>query len=82
MIYHVTCDHDTGQPMVEAQSCQNDSTAGFAENAIYERSTLHGAAEPDGASEYVVPGGLVVRLLAESFSPYRATVRIERCQEG
>jgi len=51
---------------------------GFAENAIYERSTLHSANQPDGAQEYVIAGGLVIRLQAESFSPYRATVRVER----
>jgi len=40
----------------------------------YQRPTLHGIARGDGAREYIISGGL----LAESFAPYRATVRIER----
>ena len=48
----------------------------------YQRATLHGIASPDGAREHVLAGGLVVRLLAESFAPYRATVRIARCLPG
>ena len=48
----------------------------------YQRPTLHGAASADRAREYTISDGLVVRLLAESFFPYRAAVRIERCSPG
>jgi hypothetical protein len=50
----------------------------LAGSTIYPRSTLHGALEPNGAPTYVIAGRLVVRLVAESFAPYRATLRIER----
>jgi hypothetical protein len=45
---------------------------------IYAHSTLHGGATQTPAELCVLPGGLQVCLLGESFRPYRAMVRIER----
>jgi hypothetical protein len=78
MIYHVTYDHDAGHPLVNTLRCQCDYALAFPRNA----TTLHGAAEPDGAREYTIAGKAVIRLLAESFSPYRATVRIEKMRKN
>ncbi len=81
MIYHVTYDRQAGHPVVDALRCQHGDALGFSESelrpghrifTIYERSTLH------GAREYVLVGGVVIRLMGESFAPYKATVRIER----
>jgi len=85
VIYHVTHDRDDGHPVVDILRCQCEDTMAFSERTfrerqpifkLYERSTLCGAAEPDGAREYVMAGGLVVTLVAESFSPYNATIRL------
>ena len=76
MIYHVT--YEAGYPVVEALDCQARITMSFSGEVTFERSTLHGAAKMHGAKEYAIPGGRVVKLVAESFAPYRATVRVER----
>jgi len=79
VIYHVSYDAEDGHPLVEALSSQDGEATGSRNGRIYQRATLHGTADPKGTSEYVnAAGGFKVTLLAESFSPYRATVRIER----
>ena len=59
-------------------NAQTGGVGGTRLGKPYQRPTLHGTARGDGAREYIISGGLVVRLLAESFAPYRATARIER----
>jgi len=63
---------------VDMLNAQTGGVEGTRLGQPYQRPTLHGVASPDGAREYIISGGLRVRLLAESFWPYRATVRIER----
>jgi len=79
VIYHVTRDRSTKQEIVEPVYCQNGEPMGFANGTAYRHSALHGSAEGLlEATTYALRGGVVIRLLAESFSPYRATVRIEQ----
>ena len=79
VIYHVTYDHEAGHAVVQCASPQQGEKTGTWADIQYQRPTLHGADRPDGAREYVDPSDTFrVRLLVESFSPYRATVRIER----
>ena len=78
VIHHVTHGQGADGAVAQAEICQNSVELAAIEGRFFQRSTLHGVADPDGASEYIIPGGLRVRLLAESFSPYRATIRIER----
>jgi len=81
VIYHVTYDHEADQPVVDAESCQCAEEMGHTPTHAYLHSPLHGAADPEGAKEYVnAAAGFKVTLVAESFSPYRATIRIERYQ--
>jgi hypothetical protein len=78
VIYHVSRDGAEGQEIVEPVYCQNGEPMGFANGTAYRHSTLHGAAEGLlEARTYTLRGGVVIRLVAESFSPYRATVRVE-----
>jgi hypothetical protein len=79
VIYHVTRDRSSGRDIVEPVYCQNGEPMGFANGTALRHSTLHGATEGlQEATSYTLRNGVVIRLLAESFSPYRATVRIER----
>ena len=78
MIYHITYDREAGRAVVEILNAQRGDREAQRMAHVYPRTTLHEAVNPQGATEYAIPGGLVVRLLAESLSPYRATVRIER----
>jgi len=78
MIYHVTRDPSSGHDIVEPVYCQNGEPMGYANGAALRHSTLHGTAEGlREATSYTLRNGVVIRLLAESFSPYRATVRIQ-----
>ena len=78
VIYYVTRDRQAGRTVVGILNAQTGDVEAVRLGQAYQRATLHGIASPDGASEHVLAGGLVVRLLAESFAPYRATVRIAR----
>ncbi len=78
VIYHVDTRSANGRVAVAPLSAQRGDTAGERWGQRYQRPTLHGADDPEGAREYIITGGLRVRLLAESFVPYRARVRIER----
>jgi M6 family metalloprotease-like protein len=46
------------------------------------RPTLFGSGRSGGQRRVEIPGGICVTLLAESISPYRATIRVERCDPG
>jgi len=76
VIYHVAYDYQAGHAVVDALSAQTGDAEVRRLGRTYQHPTLR------SAGEYVIPGGLVVRLLAESFFPYRAAVRIERCSPG
>ena len=82
MLYHVTYDHQADHTVVATVGPQEGGPSAIQSDVSHQRTTLHGAASAEGAREYIISDGLRVRLLAESFSPYRATVRIERCSPG
>jgi len=82
VIYHVTRDREAGRTVVGILNAQTGDVEARRLGLPYQRPTLHGIASADGDREHVLAGGLVVRLLAESFSPYRATVRIARYLPG
>ena len=79
MLYHVTYDHQADHAVVDVVSPQQGDPSANQSDLSYQRPTLHSAASADAAREYTnAVSGFRVVLLAESFSPYRATVRIER----
>jgi len=79
MIYHVTFNRAAGHPVVEIVSAGGDSGNTVGRRPPAQHPTLRGAGDPGGVTEYVnAPDGFRVRLLSESFSPYKATIRIER----
>jgi len=79
VIYRVTYDRTAGHATVNALPGQHGFGMSYAAGHAYQRSTLHGASAPEGATEYVnAPAGYKVTLLAESFQPYKAAIRIER----
>ena len=81
VIYHVTYDHRHGHAVVNAISSEGGEADSARPGLNFEHATLHGVNAPDGAREYVnASAGFKVTLVAESFSAYKATVRIERYQ--
>jgi M6 family metalloprotease-like protein len=79
LIYHVAYDEISGAHTVDLLAPQAGDATGQQWGVAYERPTLHGASDPAGAQEYVdASAGFRVTLLAESLSPYVATVRVER----
>jgi hypothetical protein len=77
MLYYVSGGGAAGKTVVDALGPQFGDPRGRRGGQDYQRPTLYGAASPEGSSEYVISGGLRVRLLAETFCPYSATVHIE-----
>jgi M6 family metalloprotease-like protein len=78
VVYHVYTNRTTGRTVVAPLSAQLGDPDAQRGKQRYQRPTLHGANASDGAKEYIIAGGVKITLLAESFAPYRATVRIER----
>ena len=78
MLYHVAYDHQADHAVVDAVSPQQGDPSAIQSDLSYQRPTLHSAASADAAREYTnAVSGFRVVLLAESFSPYRATIRVE-----
>jgi len=78
MLYHVAPDAASGGNRVDLMLAQASEARGQQSGVTYERPTLHGAASPEGAREYIdAEAGFRITLVAESFAPYVATVRIE-----
>jgi len=81
VIYHVTYDHKASRAAVNAVAPQTGAAEATRAGQTFQRSTLHEAASHQGVKEYLDPvSGFRVRLLTESFRPYKATVRVERYQ--
>ena len=78
MVYHVTYDRQEERAEVHAIISSREIAA--ADGRLWaEYPTLYGVALSDGVKEYTIEGaGLRLTLLSESFSPYQATVRVER----
>ena len=78
VIYHVCHDGATRQTTVDALITWREIQTADGREWI-ESPTLHGLSRPDGIKEYTNgAAGIRVSLLTESYSPYSATVRIER----
>ena len=76
LVYSVCQDRGANQTTVDALVTYREVRADDGREWI-ESPTLYGAGEPDGVTEFVSEnGGLRVRLLEESFSPYEAKVRV------
>jgi len=80
-IYQVSYDHKAKHSVVDILDILSAQAADLGAQRMgqpYQRPTLHEVTNPEGSGECIIAGGLRIRLLAESFSPYRATVHIER----
>ncbi len=79
LLYHVAPDTGSGGYRVDLLPPQAGETMGQQSGVTYERPTLHHAANPEGAREYIdAEAGFRITVVAESFAPYVATVLIER----
>ena len=79
MIYYVTYDHRYGHAVVNAIGSAEREADSARPDPSSQHATLHGVKDSGGVTEYVnATAGFKVRLVAESFRPYKATVRIER----